>query len=195
MLTYIEGVAGTDGFPEALRHERGLEQYGRFIRAFHDAVAPFDPGADGAYRVGPATLAEGEIVCHGDLGFWNTVWQGDRIMGIIDWDFAAPGRPVTDVALAAMPIVPFRSDEGAERFGLAGVDRRARLAALCSGYGGIEPADVVEAAVESLRSELELLHRLGGAGKEPWAANLAAGQARLFESVAGWLDEHGSSLS
>ena len=35
---------------------------------------------------------EGGAICHGDLGPWNVVWQGQRPVRIIDWEFARPAQ-------------------------------------------------------------------------------------------------------
>jgi Ser/Thr protein kinase RdoA (MazF antagonist) len=193
VLTYIEGDSGT--FPQALLHEEGLAVLGRFIRRFHDAAATFVPEPDALYRIGPATPAAGEIVCHGDLGFWNTVWRGDELVGLIDWDFAEPAPPLYDLALATMSVVPFRGGDFPERVGLAlPVDRRARLEALCTGYGDVTPRELVETAATTIRSEIERLQSFGTAGREPWASGLTGGQLQLFEGIEAWIDEHGASL-
>jgi hypothetical protein len=197
VLTYLNGEAGSAVFPAALLEERGLAALGSFLRAFHDAARSFDPGPDAVYRIGPKQRGPGEVVCHGDAGYWNTVWRGDEIVGLIDWDFAEPAAPIADVALAAMPVVPFRDDDYAARIGLVPpVDRPRRLAALCAGYGGITPQEVVEAARETIRLEIDRLRTFGAAGREPWASSLADGrQLRLFESIAAWLDAHGRNLT
>lgn len=186
VLTYIEGDSVR--FPPALLEEAGLTALGRFIRSFHDAAATFDPGPDAVYRVGVRALQPGEIVCHGDLAPQNTVWRGADLVGLIDWDTIEPGPPLRDVALAAMTSVPLWNDEWAARIGLASpVDRRARLAALCAGYGGIAPADVVAAASDCLALELERLTVFGAEGREPWATMRERGQVELFQSVAAWI--------
>jgi hypothetical protein len=41
VLTYVEGDAGSLGFPPPLLYERGIRALGRFIRTFHDAAAAF----------------------------------------------------------------------------------------------------------------------------------------------------------
>jgi len=196
VLTYLHGESGSAGFPSALLHEHGLATFGAFIRALHDATRTFVPGPDAVYRIGSKAISPGEIVCHGDLGYWNTVWRGEELVGVIDWDFAEPAPPLSDLALAAMPIVPFGGDELAVRIGLTpAVDRRARLAALCEGYGGVDPRAVVEAATEAMRIEIARLRVFGAEGREPWASSLADGrQLRLFEGIAAWIEENGASL-
>lgn len=195
VLTYLEGDAASLAFPPALLHERGIEALGRFIRRFHDAAVSFEPAEDAIYRVGALPLGPGEIVSHGDLGFYNTIWRGDEIVGLIDWDLAEPAPPLRDVALAAMTTVPMHGDETAARSGFQlPIDRRARLAAFCTGYRDITPAEIVEAATESLSLESERLRVFGAEGREPWASFLERGQLTMFELVAAWIAANRSTL-
>jgi aminoglycoside phosphotransferase (APT) family kinase protein len=62
--------------------------------------------ADGSTRTGDAHT----VVCHGDYGPWNLVWQGTKPVGILDWEYAhvAPARE--DLAYALEYVVPFRGD-------------------------------------------------------------------------------------
>lgn len=195
VLTYVEGEAGSLRFPDGLQREEGIRALGRFVRAFHDTVAGFVPSPGAEYRIGVRPLGPDEIVCHGDLGYWNTVWRGDDVVGLIDWDCAEPDTPFRDIAFAAMTTVPMHADDSAERSGFRlPLDRRARLRAFCAGYGGIEPGEVVQAAVESLALEIERLRVLGAEGREPWASFLERGQGRMFEKVAAWIGEHRTEL-
>jgi aminoglycoside phosphotransferase (APT) family kinase protein len=195
VVTYIEGEAGSLRFPPALLQEHGVTALGRFIRAFHDAVATFVPDPDAIYRIGARPLGPGEIVCHGDLGYWNTVWLDDHIVGLIDWDTAEPAPPLRDLALAAMTTVPLHGDEQARRVGFAlPLDRRSRLAALCAGYGDVTPTEVVDAAAASMTLEIERLQAFGAEGREPWASLLEGGQLKLFETVAAWIAANRTSL-
>lgn len=195
VVTYIQGEAGSLRFPHALLHHHGLIALGRLIRAFHDAVAAFVPAPDAVYRIGARPLGSGEIVCHGDLGYWNTIWRGDDVVGLIDWDLAEPAPPLRDVALAAMTTVPMHGDERAARVGFSSpLDRRGRLAALCAGYGGVTPAEVVQAAADSMTLERERLQVFGAEGREPWASLLESGQLRMFETVSAWIAANRVSL-
>jgi len=196
VLTFIHGPpTSQDQFPPALLELDGVATLGRVIRELHDAVADFDPG-EAEYRVGRRSVGAGEVVCHGDLGYWNTVWDGDQLVGLIDWDFAEPGPPVGELAVSAMSVVPFRDDAWAGSVGFqAAPDRRLRLGALCDAYGGVSPIEVVGAAERVVGSEQEKLRTLGEQGLEPWASNLANGQARLFETLAAWIDANRNTLT
>ncbi len=77
ILSYIEGHTLPGGgycWPDDL-----LVQAARAIRGYHDLTAC-------------SPLAQGhEIVAHNELGPHNTIFQDNRLVGLIDWDDAAPG--------------------------------------------------------------------------------------------------------
>jgi hypothetical protein len=91
ILTFIEGrVAWEKPQPADVRSEESLAAVARLVRQFHDLTA----GSE---------LADGqEVVCHNDLSPKNTVYRdlgrGLRPVAFIDWDIAAPGARVHDVA-------------------------------------------------------------------------------------------------
>jgi Ser/Thr protein kinase RdoA (MazF antagonist) len=84
-----------------------------------------------------------KLICHNDLGPWNTVLDGARPIALIDWDFAAPAPRVWDVAYALWRWVPLYG--GAEAGSPTEQARRIRL--FCDAYGLAERRgllDVVE---------------------------------------------------
>jgi hypothetical protein len=195
VLSYVEGDSATHPWPEALREQTGIGAMGRLIREFHDAVRDFVLPDDAVFRVGQRQLAPGEIVCHGDLGFWNTIWRANELVGIIDWDFAEPASPLRDLAQAAIYDVPLRADKACVEAGFAAVpDRRARLLALCDGYGDVEPEDILTAAAEVQAAELARLDEFGAAGIEPWKSFSERGQAAWLQLDADWIAANGSRL-
>lgn len=74
--------------------DEALARVARLVREFHDLTA----GTPLARLDGIA----GEVVCHNDLSPKNTIYRdtpaGLRPVAIIDWDIAAPGRRIHDVA-------------------------------------------------------------------------------------------------
>jgi hypothetical protein len=178
ILTYLDGEPGSLTFPEALHLETGVATFGRFVRAYHDAVADFRP-AEAVWRAVARPVADGEVVCHGDLGHWNTVWRGDELVGAIDWDMAEPGPPLRDLVYAAAASVPLLSETPR--------DRPRRLAILCDAYGGVTPVELIDAALETLDFEVE---RLESFDREPWVSLRERGQQRALAARAAWIREN-----
>ncbi|MFI6321157.1 phosphotransferase [Nonomuraea sp. NPDC050556] len=79
VLTYLPGTHGpvTDA---------SLVRATTLVRELHDLTA------------GTPLAGDQEVVCHNDLSPANTVFDGALPYGFIDWDLAAPGRRVHDVA-------------------------------------------------------------------------------------------------
>ena len=90
-LTYLPGRVPLRFPPDGwARSDAALVAVARLVRQFHDFTAGTDL-ADGA-----------EVLCHADLAPNNTVYREESEGGLpyafIDWDLAAPGRRVEDVA-------------------------------------------------------------------------------------------------
>lgn len=106
-----------------------------WLRDYHRAVADFVPPSDATWRMG-GQCAPGQIICHNDAAPYNAAWNGGRLAGFFDWDFAGPGAPEWDLAFTACAWVPLhaRHVAAAEGFSAFG-DRRRRLALLLGKYG------------------------------------------------------------
>jgi hypothetical protein len=91
MLSYVDGhVAWEPVQPPGVWSDASLVRIAQLVRQFHDLTAD-------------SPLARGEeVVCHNDLSPRNTVYRdvgaGLRPVAIIDWDIAAPGQRIHDVA-------------------------------------------------------------------------------------------------
>jgi Phosphotransferase enzyme family len=94
-------IPGTTAWPDnfgLLDPDDRLRRVARLIRDFHDAVTGFCPPPDARWQV--LIPAEGTgIIAHHDLAPWNLVISRRR-WAFIDWDTAAPGSVLWDVAYA-----------------------------------------------------------------------------------------------
>ena len=94
ILTFIEGDVAVrlDGaqLSDYVRSDSTLAQLGRLARELHDATVGFEapPGTEWSYLEGAPR--DGDVICHNDLGPWNTVFRGGAPVAFIDWDGAAP---------------------------------------------------------------------------------------------------------
>jgi Phosphotransferase enzyme family len=125
VLSFVDGyVAWEEPREPAIYSAAALQSVGRLVREFHDLTA------------GTASAGEQEVVCHNDLSPKNTVYteDGTEAIAFIDWDIAAPGRRIHDVAFSCW--------QYAELGDVARV--RRQWAALLDGYGPIDTADLLD---------------------------------------------------
>jgi thiamine kinase-like enzyme len=77
----------------------------------------------------------GTVVCHNDVCLENVVFVDGRAVGLLDFDFCAPGRTVSDVGAFARMCVPIDDGLSAARLGWHGADRPQRLRLVADTYG------------------------------------------------------------
>ncbi|RII06986.1 Phosphotransferase enzyme family protein [Streptomyces sp. YIM 130001] len=170
VLTFINGESEPQSWAKVV-DDQGLSAFARLLRNYHDATAGFSPPDDAVWADGATAPGEGEVICHGDFGPWNVVWQVNRPVGIIDWDFARPAPPMHDVAYALQYVAPFRDDAECLRWLRypEPPDRRRRLERFCTAYGLTTTARVVDAVIDSQQATIDLVRRLASQGHEPQA--------------------------
>jgi len=182
VLTFIPGtVAWPDRF--AMLGPAGrLADVARLVRDFHDAVREFTPPPDARWQV--LIPAEGsEIIAHHDLAPWNLVVGDEGGCAFIDWDSAAPGSRLWDMAYAVHGFIPLSADPAWQRS-----DAAARLRVFADAYGLDEAArhDLVPMLSRRARSMHDFL-RAQAAGSQPWASLWAAGHGDAWRSDAGYI--------
>jgi len=77
----------------------------------------------------------GTMLCHNDVCPENVVFRGGRAVALLDFEFAAPGRPVWDIAMTARFWVPLTDPETSTSTGRQHLDRAARLRLFVEAYG------------------------------------------------------------
>jgi hypothetical protein len=195
IVTFIEGVAlGWTDWPDVMLIGDGIGQLGALLRRYHEAVRTFQPRPGAPWR-NPLAPPAGEVIRHGDFSPFNTVWRGDRVAGIIDWDFAQPGDPISDLAYLAWYAVPLAGDRRARMNGFKDdLNRAARLRALCTAYGSHSPDDVVKETVRIIELERVQTDELAQRGLEPWSGFVEHGNLEAFALEAAWIRENSSLL-
>jgi hypothetical protein len=202
VLSFIDGVAGADGYVDGVvfgahvwamvATAGGLERFARLLREYHDAVRDFRPAADAPWSSGTGAPGIDELICHNDFGPWNVVWVDSRPVGIIDWDYAAPGSPTADVAYALEWAVPFCSDEECiawRRFDEP-PDRRRRIELFATAYGLADTGGLVEAVLARQHAFRQLVIDLGSKGLQPAADELESGYLDQIDARIRWTEDH-----
>ena len=180
VLEYIPGPIAHDLPPMDLD---GLHRVGRLIRELHDISEGFRPPRDARWDV-VIRPDRADLICHHDLASWNLVCADDR-WAFIDWDGAAPGSRLWDLAWSVTSFVPL--DPGGD------ADRDApRVRALAEGYG-LTPEQrqkLPHLLGAHSRAMFELLRTSAISGQQPWARLYAEGHGDYWGPVADYADIH-----
>ncbi len=157
-LSFLPGrtLGDADVVPWAFRSHPVLAEVGSWLRGMHEVTATFPDDRPRTWRRGVLSRREGGVICHHDIGPHNVVLDPrGRLTGVLDWDMAAPGHPLDDVAFAAWQFVLRHGDqEQAEAAGLR---------ALAEGYG-VDPVRVLDRVVPRLRGAVAFMRRGAEAG-------------------------------
>jgi len=178
VLSFIPGEVPIPPFPAWSMSAAALASVARLQRRFHEAVSGFDT-TPYAWSDELADPRGGPVVCHNDICPENVVFRGEEAVAILDWDFAAPGRPEWDVAAVMSmwgpvrdPSDPVPGMEGLEPFARArliadayGVDERDRAAIADVFVDRLSISLVEKRAAAGERAFIEILERQGGAGR------------------------------
>jgi aminoglycoside phosphotransferase (APT) family kinase protein len=133
-LKYVEGDVPLPTYPAWAQTDDALGSIAELMRAFHDASFHFDfAGLEWSDEL--ADPVGGPVVCHNDVCLENVVFRDGAAVGLIDFDFAAPGRPTYDLAQFACMCVPVDDDLSASRLGWEPSHRPRRLRLVADTYG------------------------------------------------------------
>lgn len=185
VLSYIPGAAVTPPYPRWALTRDALSSVAHLVRRYHDAVASFDASALTWATLPPEEHSGDGLISHNDLNLDNVVFRDGRAVALIDFDLAAPGSRLWDVAGAARLWAPLRAPEDI-------LDPRRdeavqRLTDFVAAYG--LPLDPV-ALVAAVLANHEWLYQLVSSG----AADGQPGFASSWSPAApGWVSTPTSS--
>jgi Phosphotransferase enzyme family len=179
ILSFVGGHVAWPPGPAGATEEASLVRVAELVREFHDLTA------------GTPLAGEQEVVCHNDLAPNNTVYvrggAGLRPVAFIDWDLAAPGRRIHDVAHVCWQNLGLGpgADAGRAAHGI-------RL--ICDAYrldGRGEIADVIMWWQDRCWRGIQA----GAAAGDPAMVRLRAeGAVREVRAAFGWVAAHRSEL-
>ncbi|MDI9832885.1 aminoglycoside phosphotransferase family protein [Streptomyces sp. KAU_LT] len=192
-LTFLPGDVALPPFPAWAMTSTALKSVGSLLRRLHEtnATLAIDSAAEW-----PRDLADpegGTMLCHNDVCPDNVVFRDGRAAALIDFDFAAPGRPLWDIAMTARYWVPMLDPASAAALYPLGLVTAARLRTLADAYGlsaedRAELPAVIEQATEVCRA---FVARRVTDGDPVYLKALAerGGWAR-WDRIQTWLTDH-----
>ena len=168
ILTYLEGQTWPDN--SAMLPDELLVQAAQVIRRYHDLTTH-------------CPLAQGqEIVAHHELGPHNTIFRENRLVSLIDWDDAAPGTRLRDLANAVYNYVDVGHWESATANQT--VDEQARrIHLMCTAYGWDDPVALINDFEADLQQALRNHEQAG-----------RVGAIKIFAAEVSWMRQRAQEL-
>jgi hypothetical protein len=181
VLSFVPGhVAWEPDQPAAAGSDESVARVAGLVREFHDLTA------------GTALAGDAEVVCHNDLSPKNTVYRdagtGLRPAAFIDWDLAAPGQRIHDIAHVCWQYLGLG---GGIEAGPAA--RGIRL--VCDAYGLADRRRVVDVILWWQDRCWRGIAAAAAAGDPAMAGLRDAGAVREVQSASRWVAAHRRELA
>jgi hypothetical protein len=185
---YVGGEVPLPPYPRWAQADHVLASVGELVRRFHRASESLSLSA-AAWSAELADPAGGRMICHNDVCLENVVFRDGVAAALLDFDFAAPGRPLYDLARCALLCVPVDDDTSAARNGWEPADKPARLRVLADAYGlaGAQRQQLLKIQAEMIARGGEFVRRRVEAGDPNFISMWnAMGGAERFDRRRRW---------
>ncbi|MGZ6693835.1 MAG: phosphotransferase family protein, partial [Solirubrobacteraceae bacterium] len=156
------------------------QRLAQLIRALHDASREFAHSPDDSWSAEMADPRPGGLViCHNDVCLENVVFRAGAATALLDFDFAAPGRPTYDLACFARMCVPVDDDVSRADLGwnVTRLPQRLRLVADVYGCTASDRAEIMASLDHAIAHGGEFVQRHAEAGE--------AGFVEMWRSIGG----------
>ena len=193
-LAFIPGEVPIPPYPEWAQSDDTLTSIARVIRSFHDASRGFaHDDADTWSAEMSDDQPGGPVVCHNDVCLENVVFRAGAAVALLDFDFAAPGRPGHDLGCFARMCVPVDDDVSRGNLGwnVGHLPDRLRMVADVYGCTSEDRRQIIATLDRTIASGGEFVRRHAEAGEpgfvEMWAA---IGGMERFDRRREWWARH-----
>jgi hypothetical protein len=184
ILTFVPGVVGHSLRAE-LRGDAVLAAAARLLRRLHDATENVAQAWLSGWQA--PTREPVEVICHGDFAPYNLVFDGGKLVGVIDFDHAHPGNRAWDLAYALYRCVPIMDPTNPEQYGTVAEQCR-RLRLFCNEYGVQERAQIVDAIGLRIAYMAESLRQGAARGDKRMLANIEQGHLAIYTTDHAYLE-------
>ena len=136
-LRFVEGDVALPPYPAWAQSHDSLASVAKLLRRFHDTSAQVSAPllGDAWSDAFGAPSPEATVICHLDVCLENVVFRDGAAVALLDFDFAAPGTRMWDVACLTRMCVPIDCPEDAGRMRRTVGDPFRRLRLVADAYG------------------------------------------------------------
>ncbi|MFC0863970.1 phosphotransferase [Sphaerimonospora cavernae] len=188
ILDFIPGQVGEYPLTAEAASSEVLESAAELLAAYHDATVGYVTGHESGWMM--PTPAPAEVILHNDYAPYNCVLDGTRVVGIIDFDTAAPGPRLWDVAYAVYRWAPTAAPGNGSGFGTT-EEQAARARVFCDRYGldAAGRSALVDTITARLTALVEFMHARAAEGEAAFRRHIEEGHDRLYRADIAYLEE------
>ncbi|WP_078553815.1 phosphotransferase [Bacillus alkalicellulosilyticus] len=186
ILSYIEGEAGHYPLMSYMWSDEVLTKIAKMQRAYHEAVSDFPIPAD--WEPLDNTPNQVDVLCHNDFAMYNIIFNEEKPVGLIDFDVAAPGPRIWDIAYTLYTCVPlsrFILSEQGEKVDYdtkkhASVIKQ-RIHLFFEAYGEIVPDNIFEIVIRRLEALCTTMKRKAAEGDNAFLKMIKEGHLDHYQ--------------
>lgn len=134
-LVFIPGETAWPPLPAWRQTDAMLGSIAELLARFHAAAQGFAAPMGATWNRELADPAGGSVICHNDVCVENVVFRDGVALALLNFDFAAPGRPLYDLGVMARMCIPLDTPEDAAVWGRGPLDPIRRLRLVADSYG------------------------------------------------------------
>jgi len=156
-LSFVEGEVGHYPLKAYMQSDERVVEAAKLLRKFHDLTEKFVVPPQSQFFL-PLETDDYDVICHNDFAPYNCVFKENRIVGIIDFDTAAPGKRLWDIAYAVYRFAPLVTDAHCFDMGWhTPPNRMARLKLFCDAYGLEDRSALIEMVIHRLEALVQYM--------------------------------------
>lgn len=157
-LTFIEGEVGNTPLKSAMLSDMVVIEAAQLLCRLHDLTQAFIIPSDATFLLPQRENERHKVICHNDFAPYNCVFKDGHIVGIIDFDTAAPGERLWDIAYAVYRFAPLVTDSHCHQLGWKTIPNRAsRLKLFCDAYGLTDTSRLIEMVIQRLQALINFM--------------------------------------
>ena len=196
ILSFIEGEAGNYPLKEYMWSNDVLEEIAKMLRLYHDCVNDFS--IEEGWSSIDNTPKPFEVICHNDFAIYNIIFNRKRPVGIIDFDVAAPGPKLWDIAYTLYTCVPLsrvyhsETGEAVAYNSLQHASRiKQRVKLFFEYYGGELDEGYLEMVLLRLEGLCKTIQRKANEGDIAFQKMIDEGHVEHYQNDITFIREHG----
>ncbi|WP_087019746.1 aminoglycoside phosphotransferase family protein [Thaumasiovibrio subtropicus] len=195
LLSYVVGDVYDYPLTGAVASHEALTSAATLLRKYHDMTALFLHESREANQWALPPREPQEVICHNDYAPYNVSLTRQTVTGMFDFDLAAPGPRVWDVAYAVYTWAPFKTHPFDAMGTLTSQSDRARR--FCDAYGLDNAARLalVETMIARLQTLVDFMHLEAEKGNQAFIANIEDGHHLAYQKDIEYLKSNSEAIT